>query len=96
MKTLTSLLACLLLHYMASPLAQTYQVTDSNGHTQFTDQYSEAHQASASITVTQKEPVDYQTTDNSLVPPTSVSRPIQQCKTKNELLSQQKQQRYLV
>ena len=62
MNILTSLLACLLLHYMASPLAQTYQVNDPNGHVQFTDQYSEAHQASASITATQKEPVDYQAT----------------------------------
>ena len=95
MKTSTSLLACLLLHYTASPLAQIYQVTDSEGHAQFTDQYPEAHQASASITAIQKEPVDYQKTDNSPAPTTSVSLSIQQRKAKNALLSHQKQQRYL-
>ena len=95
MKTLTSLLTCLLLHYTASSLAQIYQVTDSKGHAQFTDQFPEAHQASASITTTQKEPVDFQTTNNSLAPTTSDSRSIQQCKTKNGLLSYQKQERHL-
>ena len=95
MKTSASLLACLLLHYTASPLAQIYQVTDSEGHAQFTDQYPEAHQTSVSITAIQKEPVDYQTTDNSsaLTPP--VSQSIQQRKAENALLSHQKQQRYL-
>ena len=95
MKASASLLACLLLHYTASPLAQIYQVTDSERHAQFTDQYPEAHQTSVSITAIQKEPVDYQTTDNRPAPTTSVSQSIQQRKAKNALLSHQKQQRYL-
>ena len=95
MKTSASLLACLLLHYTASPLAQVYQVTDSKGHARFTDQYPEAHQASASITAIQKEPVDYQTKYNSPVPTTLVSLSIQQRKAKKTLISHQKQQRYL-
>lgn len=95
MKTSASLLACLLLHYTASPLAQIYQVTDSEGHAEFTDQYPEAHQTSVSITAIEKEPVDYQTTDNSSAPTPPVSQSIQQRKAKNALLSHQKQQRYL-
>ena len=95
MRTLTILLACLLLHYTTSPLAKIYHITDSKWRAQFTDQYHETYQASASITTTQKESVDYQTTDTSLAPTKSVSLSIQQCKTKNELLSYQKQERYL-
>ncbi len=95
MKTPTSLLVCLLLHYKASALAQIYQVTDHRGHAQFTGQYPEARQASASIIAIQKGLVDHQTTDNSPISTPSVSLSIQQRKAKNVLLSQQKQQRYL-
>ena len=95
MKTFATLLAYLLMHYTASPLAQIYQVTDHRGHAQFTDQYPEASRPSASITVIKNEPIDYQTSDNTLAPTTSVNQSIQQRKVKNALLSHQKQQRYL-
>ena len=95
MKTSANLLACLLMHYTASSMAQIYQATDHRGHAQFADQYPEAHQTPVSITVIQNKPADYQASSKTIAPTTSVSESIQQRKAKNALHAHQKQQRYL-
>ena len=96
MKTSASLLACLLLHYTASPMAQIYHVTDHRGHAQFTDQCLEVHRALASITVIQDKPIDYQAPSKTIAPTISISDPIEQHKAKNALHAHLKQQRYLI
>ena len=94
MKTPATLLACLLMHYTALPLAQIYQVTDHRGNAEFTDQYPNTPKESASITTIQNMPIDYQSSDNTLAPTSSISQTIQQRKANNALLAHQKKQRY--
>lgn len=93
MKISAILLTVLLMHYNDSTTAQIFEVTDNQGHTQFTDQHNDTLETSVLTTVIKKTPTRYQSTNNSATK-TKITHSIQQRKAKIALSAHQKKQRY--